>query len=71
MTVGDDAKVVYWDLHDEKPSPGVLGHHDQGIDHVSFSPDGNTILTASRDRTARLWDPNPATRGQLAVFEHD
>ncbi len=70
VTVGDDAKVVYWNLGIDTPSPGVLGHHDQGIDHVEFSPDGGTILTASRDRTARLWDPNPATRGELAIFEH-
>lgn len=70
VTVGDDAKVVYWDLATDTPSPGVLGHHEQGIDHVEFSPDGSTILTASRDRTARLWDPNPATRGEAAIFEH-
>lgn len=32
-----------------------LGHED-GIQDATFSPDGNQILTASRDKTARLWD---------------
>ena len=71
VTVGDDAKVVYWDLSHKHPKPSVLGQHDQGIDQVSFSPDDSTLLTASRDRTARLWNHDPATPGQLAIFQHD
>ena len=30
--------------------------HRQFVDGVAFSPDGRTILTASWDHTARLWD---------------
>ncbi len=71
VTVGDDAKVVYWDISNSPPVSGVIGQHDQGIDKVSFSPDDSTVLTGSRDRTARLWDLDPATPGQLAVFQHD
>jgi eukaryotic-like serine/threonine-protein kinase len=30
--------------------------HSGAVNAVAFSPDGKTILTGSRDRTARLWD---------------
>ncbi|MGD1851939.1 MAG: hypothetical protein ACFCBU_15595, partial [Cyanophyceae cyanobacterium] len=30
--------------------------HNSGLWSISFSPDGNTIATASRDSTAKLWD---------------
>jgi WD40 repeat protein len=70
VTVGDDARVIYWDLTTDTPSPRVLGVHDLGIEHVEFSPDGSTILTASRDRTARLWDPKPVPRGRPVILEH-
>jgi WD40 repeat protein len=43
-----------------------LQGHQESINSISFSPDGQTIATTSRDGTARLWD----IRGnQLAVFQ--
>src|SRR5262245_55740748 len=30
--------------------------HGSKVQAVAFSPDGHTILTGSRDNTARLWD---------------
>ncbi|MEM7015744.1 MAG: hypothetical protein AAF512_00225, partial [Pseudomonadota bacterium] len=34
--------------------PGVMAHNGAVV-HVAFSPDGQRIVTASRDNTARLW----------------
>ena len=40
----------------------VLRHDDQ-LNNAAFSPDGNRIVTASEDKTARIWDV--ATRRQI------
>ena len=38
--------------------PRLLGvfSHDSEVKDAVFSPDGKTVLTASADHTARLWD---------------
>jgi WD40 repeat protein len=32
---------------------------------VAYSPDGKTILTGSRDKTARLWTPPAPVEGEV------
>jgi WD40 repeat protein len=39
----------------------AAGDHEDSVRSASFSPDGARIVTASYDRTARIWD---ATTGQ-------
>jgi WD40 repeat protein len=34
----------------------VLGGHQDRVRSAAFSPDGTRIVTASNDRTARIWD---------------
>ncbi len=44
----------------------VLKGHKALIFHLALSPDGQRLVTASEDKTARLWDVK--TRKQLAVL---
>jgi WD40 repeat protein len=34
----------------------IVSRHEDGITSVAYSPDGNSILTGSFDKTIRLWD---------------
>ena len=44
-------------------------NHDSSVIAVSYSPDGNTLATASRDGTARVWDAQSGK--ELARLNHD
>ncbi|CAB1063128.1 High-affinity carbon uptake protein Hat/HatR [Olavius sp. associated proteobacterium Delta 1] len=44
----------------------VLPGHEDWVLSVAFSPDGTRIVTASQDKTARVWDL--ATGAELATF---
>jgi WD40 repeat protein/energy-coupling factor transporter ATP-binding protein EcfA2 len=47
-----------------------LGGHEGSVSSATFSPEGSRVVTASRDRTARIWDA--ATAKQIAVLRgHD
>jgi WD40 repeat protein len=57
-------------VHREKALPPLIASfaHQDVVYHAGFSPDGARILTASWDRTAKLWDANSGKL--IASFSH-
>lgn len=52
---GEDGKVRIWDLH-KRRSVATLDAHVSVVRSLSYSPERRLLLSASRDKTAILWD---------------
>ncbi len=52
----------------ERPFPSIRINHHRSVNHIEASPKENTILTASSDGTAKLWDTE--TGNLLQDFPH-
>ncbi|KAL9617430.1 MAG: hypothetical protein Q9160_007787 [Pyrenula sp. 1 TL-2023] len=51
----EDGKIRIWDLH-KRTSIAVLDSHVSVVRALDFSPDQNTLLSSSRDKTIIIWD---------------
>ncbi len=72
LTASSDGTARAWDLETGKPWLTIDGHRGN-IRNASFSPDGTRIVTASHDRTARIWPSDPVKTAQnfsLRVLTH-
>ncbi|KAL1923732.1 uncharacterized protein VTP21DRAFT_8712 [Calcarisporiella thermophila] len=74
-SAGLDKKVLIWSVQEKSIRFTLEGHHSQQITAVRFSPDERHLLiTASHDRSIRLWDLGTALKSGaptvacLAVF---
>ncbi len=51
-----DQALDLWTIEDgDLESPDATFRHDYKVNSAEFSPDGTKVLTASNDRTARIW----------------
>lgn len=48
-------KIKIWDI-DKSQITRILDGHTDYITSITFSPDGNKLVSASRDHTIRIWD---------------
>jgi WD40 repeat protein len=53
--VENENEVALWDLSERESAPRILTGHRGIINSVQFSDDSNWVVTASNDRTARVW----------------
>ncbi|GAW23976.1 hypothetical protein ANO14919_135550 [Xylariales sp. No.14919] len=49
-------KIMLWDVDKGTPLRTLAGGHTGDICSLAFSQDGNTLLSASRDRTIGIWN---------------
>jgi WD40 repeat protein len=66
--VGSSDRASAWRVADGRPAAAPLMHPDW-VFALALSPDGDALLTACRDRMARLWDWR-AGRLRCPPFEH-
>lgn len=54
--VGNDFKVLIYDVSGDRPPVVCRGHH-ASVEEGTFSPDDTRFASVSDDGTARFWDP--------------
>ncbi|MBD2311992.1 caspase family protein [Desertifilum sp. FACHB-1129] len=68
LGVGDNLQVYLWDI-DSGDRTHALQGHQAPITNAQFSPDGQQVITASWDKTARLWEVQSGKA--IAILPHD
>lgn len=65
----EDGKIHIWDLHKRK-SAAVLDSHVSVVRSLDFSPEQNTLVSGSRDKTLIIWDARKwKPKRTIAVLE--
>ena len=67
LAVGGSLGIWLYDTHTGAGGT-LLIEHTSWVESVSFSPDGGTLASTSRDNTVRLWDVS--TRKLIQTLEH-
>ncbi|CAN6205191.1 unnamed protein product [Urochloa humidicola] len=70
-SVGDDCKLMVWDLRTNKPGQSIPAHQKE-VNSLSFNPFNEWILaTASGDATVKLFDMRKLSRSLHTFDSHE
>jgi WD40 repeat protein len=58
-----DGTLKLWDLRTGELLRIVVAHAEE-VESVVFGPDGKTLITASRDKTVKIWQLDQLTKGK-------
>src|SRR5262249_26614681 len=64
-----DTLIRLWDWRTGKPLKDLT--HAKAVNHASFTPDGQLVVSASADGTARTWDVETGREQFLARHENE
>src|SRR5262249_26955006 len=65
-----ESEIRLWDVASGREL-GKLEGHRAGIDQLLFFPDGQTLASASRDQTIRLWNVTDPANGRVrSIFQY-
>ncbi len=71
LAIGRDrGDVILWNIPGKKLIRIISGHQSTVTD-LQFSPDGNKLLTTSRDGTARVWFLSESRKLPIILNDHD
>ena len=56
VTCSSDLTIKLWDPANEYNNTKTLHGHDHSVSTVRFTPDGERLVSASRDKTIRVWE---------------
>jgi platelet-activating factor acetylhydrolase IB subunit alpha len=56
VTCSTDLTIKLWDTQNDYKNVRTLHGHDHSISTVRFTPDGERLVSASRDKTIRVWE---------------
>lgn len=56
VTCSTDLAIKLWDTQNDYKNVKTLHGHDHSISTVRFTPDGERLVSASRDKTIRIWE---------------
>lgn len=71
LAIGRDrGDIVLWDIP-KKELIRIISGHQSTITDIQFSPEGNLLLTTSRDGTARIWDLTDSRKLPIILDDHD
>jgi platelet-activating factor acetylhydrolase IB subunit alpha len=56
VTCSTDLTIKLWDTANDYRNVRTLHGHDHSISTVRFTQDGERLVSASRDKTIRVWE---------------